>query len=69
MRWEIKTQVPFNSFQYFENTLIAPNGFREYDLRWLLGKGDQSERLSDHGKELWDLFTQGPGNEAGCCRP
>jgi phosphomannomutase / phosphoglucomutase len=37
-RWEIKTQVPFNSFQYFENTLIAPNGFREYDLRWLLGK-------------------------------
>jgi len=38
MRWEIKTQVPFNSFQYFENTLIAPNGFREYDLRWLLGK-------------------------------
>jgi phosphomannomutase / phosphoglucomutase len=38
MRWEINTQVPFNSFQYFENTLIAPNGFREYDLRWLLGK-------------------------------
>ena len=38
MRWEINTQVPFNSFQYFEKTLIAPNGFREYDLRWLLGK-------------------------------
>ena len=38
MRWEINTGVPFNSFQYFEKTLIAPNGFREYDLRWLLGK-------------------------------
>jgi len=38
MRWDIKTQIPFNSFPYFENTLIAPNGFREYDLRWLLGK-------------------------------
>jgi phosphomannomutase / phosphoglucomutase len=38
MRWDIKTQVPYNSFQYFENTLVAPNGFREYDLRWLLGK-------------------------------
>jgi phosphomannomutase/phosphoglucomutase len=38
MRWKIDTQVPFNSFDYFEKTLIAPNGFREYDLRWLLGK-------------------------------
>ena len=38
MRWEISTQVPLNSFQYFEKTIIAPNGFREYDLRWLLGK-------------------------------
>lgn len=38
MRWEIKTQVPFNSYQYFEDTLVAPNGFREYDLRWILGK-------------------------------
>jgi phosphomannomutase / phosphoglucomutase len=38
MRWEIASQIPYNSFQYFENTLIAPNGFREYDLRWLLGK-------------------------------
>ncbi|MBN1571554.1 MAG: phosphomannomutase/phosphoglucomutase [Acidobacteria bacterium] len=38
MRWEINTRVPFNSFQYFEKTMIAPNGFREYDLRWLLGK-------------------------------
>jgi len=38
MRWDLNTQIPFNSFQYFEKTLIAPNGFREYDLRWLLGK-------------------------------
>jgi len=37
-RWEIKTQVPFNSFEYFEQTLITSNGFREYDVRWLLGK-------------------------------
>jgi len=38
MRWDINTRLPFNSFRYFENTLVAPNGFREYDLRWLLGK-------------------------------
>lgn len=38
MRWKIETQVPLNSFEYFEKTMIAPNGFREYDLRWLLGK-------------------------------
>jgi phosphomannomutase/phosphoglucomutase len=38
MRWEIANRVPFNSFEYFEKTLITPNGFREYDLRWLLGK-------------------------------
>ena len=38
MRWNIDTHVQFNSFDYFEKTLIAPNGFREYDLRWLLGQ-------------------------------
>lgn len=38
MRWDIKTSVPYNSFDYFEQTLITPNGFREYDVRWLLGK-------------------------------
>jgi phosphomannomutase / phosphoglucomutase len=37
-RWQISSQVPFNSFDYFEKTLITPNGFREYDVRWLLGK-------------------------------
>lgn len=38
MRWEIKREVPFNSYEYFERTLITGNGFREYDVRWLLGK-------------------------------
>ena len=38
MRWQIEKQVPFNSFDYFERTLITGNGFREYDVRWLLGK-------------------------------
>ena len=38
MRWTIETRVPENSFDYFEKTLITPNGFREYDVRWLLGK-------------------------------
>lgn len=38
MRWELAQQVPFNSFDYFERTLITTNGFREYDVRWLLGK-------------------------------
>jgi phosphomannomutase / phosphoglucomutase len=38
MRWTPSRQVPFNSFDYFERTLITPNGFREYDVRWLLGR-------------------------------
>ena len=38
MRWNIDPQVRENSFDYFEKTLIADNGFREYDVRWLVGK-------------------------------
>jgi phosphomannomutase / phosphoglucomutase len=38
MRWDISSDVPFNSYDYFEKTLITDNGFREYDVRWLLGK-------------------------------
>ncbi|MEI9814704.1 MAG: phosphomannomutase/phosphoglucomutase [Acidobacteriota bacterium] len=38
MRWQIEKQVPQNSYDYFERTLMTPNGFREYDVRWLLGK-------------------------------
>lgn len=38
MRWNILREVPDNSFDFFEKTLITDNGFREYDVRWLLGK-------------------------------
>lgn len=38
MRWDIETRVKQNSFEYFEKTLITDNGFREYDVRWLVGK-------------------------------
>jgi phosphomannomutase/phosphoglucomutase len=38
MRWKIQTEVPQNSYGYFEHTLMTGNGFREYDVRWLLGK-------------------------------
>lgn len=38
MRFDILSQVPDNSFDFFEKTLITPNGFREYDVRWLLRK-------------------------------
>ncbi len=38
MRWQIRNDVEDNSFDYFERTLITANGFREYDVRWLLGK-------------------------------
>ncbi len=38
MRWQIEKQVPFNSYDYFERTLMTGNGFREYDVRWLLGR-------------------------------
>ncbi len=38
MRWDVSDKVPYNSFDYFERTLITGNGFREYDARWLLGK-------------------------------
>jgi phosphomannomutase / phosphoglucomutase len=38
MRWEIMKKLPYNTFDYFEKTLITDNGFREYDVRWVLGK-------------------------------
>ena len=38
MRWQIHTDVEDNSFDYFERTLMTANGFREYDVRWVLGK-------------------------------
>jgi phosphomannomutase/phosphoglucomutase len=38
MRFDVQKQVAQNSFDYFEKTLITGNGFREYDVRWLLGK-------------------------------
>lgn len=38
MRWDVLEKVPNNSFDYFERTLITPNGYREYDVRWLLGE-------------------------------
>src|SRR6266850_387385 len=38
MRWDLADKVPYNSYDYFERTLITGNGFREYDVRWLLGK-------------------------------
>lgn len=34
----ILDKLTYNSFEYFENALITGNGFREYDVRWLLGK-------------------------------
>ena len=36
MDWHIHSEVPFNSADYFEKTLITENGFREYDVRWRL---------------------------------
>jgi phosphomannomutase/phosphoglucomutase len=38
MRWTLCKDVAFNSYDYFERTLMTDNGFREYDVRWLLGK-------------------------------
>lgn len=38
MRWKVERQLPDNSFEYFEKTLITENGFREYDVRWQVGK-------------------------------
>lgn len=37
MRCKIFNEVTANSFAYFERILITDNGFREYDVRWLLG--------------------------------
>ena len=38
MRWDIQADVKDNTFDYFEKTLITENGFREYDVRWILGE-------------------------------
>ena len=37
MRWDIDARVKSNTFDYFERTLITENGFREYDVRWIIG--------------------------------
>ncbi len=37
-RWDLAQNISFNSYDYFQRTLITSNGFREYDVRWLLGK-------------------------------
>jgi phosphomannomutase/phosphoglucomutase len=36
MRSKVLSAVPYNSFEYFDSTLITGNGFREYDVRWRL---------------------------------
>ncbi|HSR67461.1 MAG TPA: phosphomannomutase/phosphoglucomutase [Acidobacteriota bacterium] len=38
MRWDICDDVAENSYDYFQQTLITDNGFREYDVRWIVGK-------------------------------
>jgi phosphomannomutase / phosphoglucomutase len=38
MRWDVLEKVPYNSYDYFDRTLITSNGFREYDFRWVLGR-------------------------------
>ena len=34
----LRTDLKPNSFDYENEPLITPNGFREYDARWLFGK-------------------------------
>ncbi len=34
----IRTDLKANTFEYEMQKLITPNGFREYDARWLFGK-------------------------------
>ena len=38
MDWKVCSEVPDNSADYFEKTLIKDTGFREDDVRWVLGK-------------------------------
>ena len=35
MDWQVRSEVRWNSADYFEKALITDNGFREYDVRWL----------------------------------
>src|ERR1700750_1006418 len=34
----MRTDLKPNSFDYENEPLVTPNGFREYDARWLFGK-------------------------------
>ena len=43
MKWQIQSEVPFNSAEFFEQTLMTDNGFREYDVRWRLGTKDNPQ--------------------------
>jgi phosphomannomutase/phosphoglucomutase len=57
MRWAPSDKVPFNSFDYFERTLITGNGFREYDVRWLIGKEINANGFTILGKS-YGTFAQ-----------
>jgi phosphomannomutase/phosphoglucomutase len=61
-RWQINTRVPYNSFEYFERTLITPNGFREYDVRWLLGKEINPNGFTVLGKAYGTYIRRATGS-------
>ncbi len=51
-----------NSFDYFERVLITENGFREYDVRWILGKEINPNGFCRLGR-AYGTFVQRSMNE------
>ena len=63
MNREIVPLLKYNSADYFQGTLISENGFREYDVRWLLGKEINPNGFLALGK-AYGTFAQRELNES-----
>lgn len=46
--FDITEKTIFNSYEYFSEALIAPTGFREYDVRWRIS-GDRGVDINYNG--------------------
>ncbi|MBL6939306.1 MAG: phosphomannomutase/phosphoglucomutase [Alphaproteobacteria bacterium] len=54
----LRTDLKPNSFDYENEPLITPNGFREYDARWLFGKELNLTGVQLLGLSLGTLFHE-----------
>ena len=53
----LRTDLKANSFDYENEPLITPNGFREYDARWQFGKELNLKIILSGATDAWKLAS------------